>query len=89
MPEIKNYTFQHTELTEILIKNLGLHQGLWGTYIEFGLAAANIPTGPDPKSIMPAGVSVVQKIGIQRFEEPNNLTVDAAVVNPAVTKKKR
>ncbi|HYW43662.1 MAG TPA: hypothetical protein VE959_12450 [Bryobacteraceae bacterium] len=89
MPETKNYVFEHTELAEILVKNLGIHEGFWGIYIEFGLKGANVPVGPDSRIILPAAISFVQKIGIQRFDEPNSLSVDAALVNPPMAKKKR
>jgi len=90
MPEVRNYTYDHTELAEILIKKLDLREGLWGIYIEFGLVAANVATSQnDPKTIQPASISFVQKIGVQRFDEPSNLTVDAAKVNPTRVKKKR
>lgn len=82
MPEIKNYTFNHSELAEILVKKMGIHEGLWGVSIEFTFAATNINTGPDPKSFAPAAIAAVKSIGIQRFDTPNNLTVDAAIVNP-------
>lgn len=85
MPEIKNYTFSHTELAETLIKKLEIHEGLWGIYVEFNFTASNVPTSPDPKSILPASISFVSKIGIQRFDVPTSLTVDAAVVNPGPT----
>jgi hypothetical protein len=83
MAEVDRYLFDFKELAEAFIKKLDLHEGLWGVSIEFGLAATNIPTGPDGKTITPAAISLVQKIGIQRFPEANNLTVDAAEVNPA------
>lgn len=92
MPEIKNYTFGHTELAEILIKQQGIHDGLWGIYIEFNMVAANVPTGPDPKTLLPASINFVTKIGIQRFDTPTSLTVDASQVNPApvsASKKKQ
>jgi hypothetical protein len=82
MPEIKNYTFEHTELAEMLIKQLDIHEGLWGVYIEFGFGAANVGSTPDPKTVTPAAISFVNKIGIQRFDAPNNLSVDATQVNP-------
>ncbi len=83
MPEIKNYVFSHVELTEILVKKMDIHEGFWGVYFEFGHGAANMPTGPDQKnSLQPASITIVQKVGIQRFDSPNNLTIDAAVVNP-------
>jgi hypothetical protein len=83
MPEVKSYTFDHNELAEILIKKLDIHDGLWGVYIEFGFGAANIAAPPEAKTVTPAALSLVNKIGIQRFDAPNNLTVDAAQVNPA------
>ena len=88
MPEVKNYTFEHTELAEILIRKLDLHEGFWGVYIEFGLVGANVPSGPDGKTVLPAAIDFVRKIGIQRFDEPNSLTVDASQANPVVKKKR-
>jgi hypothetical protein len=82
MPETKNYVFGYTELAELMIKKLDLHEGLWGIYVEFTLGAANVPTSPDNKTIAPAAIAAIKGIGVQRFEAPNNLTVDAAVVNP-------
>ena len=40
----------------------------------------NVGTGPD--DLLPAAIVPVGGIGIQKAEAPNNLTVDAAVVNP-------
>src|ERR1039457_1183499 len=54
MPEPKNYSFAHTEIAEILIKQANIHEGHWGVYFEFGLAAANVPTTPDGKTFAPA-----------------------------------
>jgi hypothetical protein len=82
MPEPKNYSFAHTEIAEILIKQANIHEGHWGVYFEFGLAAANVPTTPDGKTFAPAAINFVNKIGIQRFDAPTNLTVDAAKANP-------
>ena len=82
MPETKNYTFSYTELAETLVKKLDIHEGLWGVYIEFNFGAANVSAGPDGKSLAPAAIAAIKSIGIQRFDTPNNLTVDAAVVNP-------
>jgi len=82
MPEIKNYTFSHTELASILLRDQGIHEGLWGLYIEFNMIAANVPSGPGLSTFLPACINFVSKIGIQRFDAPSNLTVDAAEVNP-------
>lgn len=89
MPEVKTYTLNLTEISEVIIKKLELHEGLWGVYLEFALGAANVPASPEAKTIAPAIIGLVQKIGIQRFDSPNNLTVDAAQVNPPRLKKKR
>jgi hypothetical protein len=89
MPEIKTYTFTHTELAEVLIRKLDIHEGLWGISLEFNFTAANVPTSPDPKTVLPASITFVSKIGIQRFDVPTSLTVDAASVNPATPSKKK
>ncbi len=75
------YPFTHQELAEILIKHKNIHEGLWGLYVEFGIGAANIGQGPN--DILPAAIVPIVKLGLQRFPEPNNLTVDAAKNNPA------
>lgn len=82
MAEARNYVFDHKELAEILIKQQGITEGLWGIYVEFGFAAANINTEPGSKVVVPGTLNFVQKVGIQQFPEANNLTVDATHVNP-------
>ena len=81
MPETERIMFELREIAEILVKERSIKSGFWGIGIEFGLAATNIPSTPDGKTLTPAGLTLVQKIGIQQFKEPNNLTVDAAEVN--------
>jgi hypothetical protein len=85
MAEAKNYVFDYKEIAEILIKAQGIHEGLWGIYIEFGFGAANIQAGPSQDMVLPAAIIPVKSIGIQRFDEPNSLTVDAAEVNPLLS----
>lgn len=75
------YAFTYKELAEALVKQQGIHEGLWGVYVKFGINATNI--GPTPNDIVPAAIVPILEIGIQRFKEENNLTVDAAIVNPA------
>lgn len=90
MADTPQIIFSHREVAEALVKAYGLHEGLWGVYIEFGIIAGNIPVAGaiDTSNIVPAAVVPVNKIGIQRFSEPNSLTVDAAIVNPAPKSKK-
>ena len=92
MAEITKYEFSHREVVEALIKQQGLHSGVWSLYAEFGLAATN--AGPSAEELNPAVIIPLLKLGLTKAKEPNNLSVDAAVVNPAhekssVTGKKR
>ncbi len=84
MPEEKPkpITFTHKEIAEALVKYAGLKEGRWGIYIEFGITGANIGTKED---LTPAAIVPVVKIGLQRFPNENNLTVDAA----SLSKSKR
>jgi len=75
--------FELQEIVEAMIKTQDLHEGLWVLAIEFGLGAANVPTGPEGKVLLPAAFNFVQHIGIKKVDTPSNLTVDAAEVNPA------
>jgi creatinine amidohydrolase/Fe(II)-dependent formamide hydrolase-like protein len=83
MAEADRFTFTYKEIAEALVKQQGIHEGLWGVYVEFGIGAANVGTMPESNDVVPAAIVPVQKIGLQRFPEANNLTVDATVVNPA------
>jgi hypothetical protein len=81
MPEARQITFTYEELAEILVKQQGIHEGLWGVYYELGIGAGNLPA-PDGNFI-PAALVPLQRMGIQKFdEEVKGLTVDAAKVNP-------
>ena len=81
MAENNRYTFDHKIVAELLVKRQGLHEGLWGIVVEFGLGATNI--SPDNgATLTPAALVPVLRIGIQPFAEANSLTVDAAIVNP-------
>lgn len=83
MAQAQQYVFTYKEIAEALVKEQDIHEGLWGLYVEFGIAAANIGTTPENTDVMPAAVIPLQKLGIQKFDEANNMTVDAAEVNPA------
>lgn len=87
MPEADRLLFELRELAEVLVKSQGIREGLWGIYVEFGLGAANVPTGPG--QVTPAAINFVQKIGIQRFPEPNSLTIDAGETKEPKTEAKK
>jgi hypothetical protein len=88
MAETNSIVFTHREVAEALIKQQNIHDGIWGIYIEFALGGANISTSENDPNLVPAAIIPVTKIGIQRFPTPNNLTVDAAEVNPLPKGKK-
>jgi hypothetical protein len=90
VPETRNIEFKYKEIAEALVLYNGLHEGLWGVALKFGIQGANIGTGPGSE-LIPAAIIPILKIGLQRFDEPNNLTVDASEINPRkkrTTKKK-
>jgi len=66
------------ELATLIAKAHGLREGLWGIWVKFGVGAANV--GPDSESLAPAAIIPVLEVGIQRFSEPSNLTIDAAEI---------
>jgi hypothetical protein len=80
MAEPSVIVFSHKELVATLVKAQGLHEGIWGLYLRFGIKGANI--GNAPSDIMPAAVIPVLEVGLQRFEQVNNISVDAAESNP-------
>src|SRR5215216_3483961 len=80
----EGYFFDHQEIVTDLIKKQDLHEGRWKLTLELALTGQTIEVKkPDgPQMFLPAGLVLVQRIGITRTEEVNNLTVDAAEVNP-------
>ena len=81
MPETTNIEFDYKEVAEALIRYHDIHEGLWGVSIKFGIQGANIGQS-EGSDVTPAAIVPILKLGLRRFDEPNNLTVDAAKVNP-------
>ncbi len=84
MPETKELNFKYKEVVEALLKHSNIHEGLWALSVQFGLAAANL--GPDEEQ-RPTAILAVLGLGIARADKATNLTVDAAVANPAPASK--
>jgi len=92
MAESKAIIFNFKEIAEALVKKQGIHEGIWGIYVEFGISAANINASDDPdkqKTLLPAAIIPVLKFGIQPFADETNLSVDASKVNPVPTASKK
>lgn len=80
MPEATQIVFKHRELVELLIKSQGIHEGIWGLFVRFGLGASNV--GASEAELQPAAIIPVLEIGLQKFEKESNISADAAKVNP-------
>jgi hypothetical protein len=99
--EVRREAISFKRLAEVIIKERGIHEGLWGIYARFGFVASiiNVEQAPEalaelssdvpPAKLAPGVVVPLLEIGIQPFQKPNDFTVDAAEVNPApkTTKK--
>ena len=83
MGEANQITFSYKEVVAALLKQEGIHEGFWGIYVKFGISGANI--GGSDDTLTPAAIVPVLALGLQRFDKINNLSVDAAVVNPATS----
>lgn len=85
MPETRQVAFSHKEVAAALVKEAGLHEGIWAVSIEFGLQAGNVGSTKEPGSdVLPAAIIPVISIGLHKADKETALSVDAAVVNPAV-----
>lgn len=82
MVEIDRYTFTHREVVEALIKQQGLHEGIWMISMEFGIGAVN--AGPTEDQIVPTAMVPIVKMGLAKADKESNISVDAARVNPAI-----
>jgi hypothetical protein len=79
MAEATQLVFSHKEVATALIRAQGLHEGIWGLYMKFGIAGANV--GVTPGEVNPAAIVPILEIGLQRFDEENNISANAAKVN--------
>lgn len=81
--DTKQYFFDHRAIVEELIKRQGLHEGHWMLTVELGLKGTNVNTQTESgMSLVPAGLVIISRVGITSVTEPNDLSVDAAQVNP-------
>lgn len=80
MAEPTQILFSHKEVVEALLRKQNIHDGIWGIYIKFGIQGANV--GSSSGDLQPAAIVTVLQIGLQKFDAENNISVDAARVNP-------
>lgn len=85
MAEASQIMFSFKEIAELMIKRQGIHEGIWGLFVKFGLGAANV--GPSEGEVRPTAMIPILEMGLQKFDKESNLTVDASKVNPKTRKK--
>ena len=64
----------------MLVKDAGLHEGLFDISVEIQFAIGAL--GPTPAEVLPGALIGVKGIGLSPAVKATPLTVDAAVVNP-------
>jgi hypothetical protein len=85
MAEARQIIFSYQEIAKLMVQELGLREGLWGLYVKFGIAAAN--AGPSSEDVRPTAIVPILELGLQKFDEPSNLTVDAAELSKGSSPK--
>ena len=86
MAKPTQYEFTHKEVVEALLKSQNIHDGIWGLHVQFGIQAANIGSGGD--DLLPVAMVPLKSIGLQKFDEESNISVDASKVNPKPARKR-
>ena len=81
MGDPSEFQFSFKEVVEALVKQQGIHEGIWELAAKFGLKAVN--SGPSDDQMMPTAVIPLMELGLRRTKTVHNLAVDAAKVNPA------
>jgi hypothetical protein len=80
MAEPKLIKFSYKELAELMVKQQGITEGHWGVYMRFGIGAVN--AGETPETAVPTAFVPVLEIGLQRFDGPGPLAIDASKLAP-------
>lgn len=80
------YKFTHKELVQLMLKEVGIHGGIWTLSVDFRLGAGSF--GATPEEVAPTGFVSVEGIGLQRLDIPEGtpippLAFNAATLNPA------
>ena len=81
----KMYTVH--ELATLLVKDQGLHEGHYEFSVEIQIAVGAV--GPNPQESLPGVAVGFKSATLRKVDEPNPLSVDASIVNPAPASKLR
>lgn len=77
---------KHSDLVALLIKEFGIHDGIWTLAVELQFGA--LTAGADEQSLYPTGLVSVKSIGLSPGSKENNISIDASRVNPKPKKAK-
>lgn len=86
------HLFSHQEVLAELIRKQGLHEGRWSLVFELqhvGTTINALREGISQPVLTPAAVTLIQRVGITRTTESNELTLDASEVNPNKAVRRR
>jgi len=89
MAEASTYSFNLKDVTTALLKDQGIHEGLWQLGFEFNFGAAL--TGATKEDVRPSAFVQINKLQLVRQPESSEqqpLVVNAAEVNPATPASK-
>ncbi|MHB1272485.1 MAG: hypothetical protein ACYCZD_06870 [Rhodanobacter sp.] len=83
MAEINSYAFSYKDVATALLKEQNIHEGFWTVSLTLGFGVSAMGKPEAPTELRPGAVILIESIGLQRAtEKSNNLTFDAAEVNP-------
>ncbi|HKT27234.1 hypothetical protein [Dyella sp.] len=90
MADVNQYGFSYEEIVIALIKQLDINEGLWTLNINFRFEAKNIRKDSESTKVSPGFIGMLDRIGLIRATKNTpGLTVDAAKVNPKLTRGPR
>lgn len=75
------------DITEILVKHFGLHNGKYDISIEFNIGVGAV--GPNEQSRLPGAMIAVSRIGVMQANQDGPATVNAAEINPKPSAAKK
>ncbi len=82
MAEITQFEYTNKELTVLMLKDQGIHEGHWHLSVKLGFSALNLGQSADGTDASPAGAVAFTGARIVRVPEPLPFTINAAEVNP-------
>lgn len=68
------------DLTEVLVKHYGIHEGQYDLLVEFQIGTG--AAGPTPDRVVPSAMIGIAGVGLVNSPRPGPNTIDAAEVNP-------